>query len=420
MMDELFVILIAPNVSEQMGGEAMKALHIWLELNKRGIRTHQITHERVKDQVQAKYPGMDVSYVNETRVQAWLWKSKVLRPLLKLIFQWRSAKIARRILKDHPNAIVHYTSPVSPVLPAFRIPDARIVIGPLNGNIYYPPGFRHRESWTDWFRRWTHPFLQFGHKLFFRGKQSANVLLVAGGKRTYQSLRWAGCRQEQFVDSIDSGILDRLKDLPLASHEGQNLNFVHNGRLVDHKGTDLVIRALAKARHPLRLEVIGRGPEQAKLKRLAHDLGLDGRVTFTEWIADHSKVAQILQQFRAFVFPSLAEANGIVVQEAMMLGVPVIALDWGGPALLVTPECGVLVQPTDEETVTTDLARAMDNLAENPDRAQAMAIAGRQRAIEQGYLWSDLISRWIDLYRKLAGLPQPISVISKTVEPKPV
>jgi glycosyltransferase involved in cell wall biosynthesis len=397
-----FIILIAPNVSEQMGGQAIKALQIWLELDKRGIRTHQITHQRAKWEIDKKFSHLNVSYVHTSPLQRWMWKTKLLRPILGLLFQWQAAKLAGELARQHPGAVVHYTSPVSPVMPAFRIPRARVVMGPINGNIYYPPGFRHRESWTDRFRRLSHPILQYGHRFLFRGKQSADVLLVAGGERTYRSLGWAGCRPEQFVDSIDSGILDRLKEMPLASHVGRNLRFVHNGRLVDHKGADLVIRAVAQARNPITLEIIGRGKEKENLKALAAELGLQQRVTFTDWIEDHSQIHRILQQYRAFVFPSLSEANGIVVQEAMMIGLPVITLDWGGPALLVTPDCGILVKPSHERTVIADLARAMDQLAMDGELAQRMAIAGRQRAIEQGYLWSDLISKWIDLYRKLA------------------
>jgi glycosyltransferase involved in cell wall biosynthesis len=395
------IILVAPNVSEQMGGEAIKALHIALELTKRGITVHQITHERVQPELTAKYPHLDVTYIRETLFQALLWKSVILRPMLKLTFQWRSAKAAAEQLKRMPNAVVHYTSPVSPVLPAFRIPGARTVIGPLNGNIFYPPGFRHRESWTDWLRRVSHAPLQWGHKLLFRGKQSADALLVSGGERTYQSLRMAGCRDEQFVDSVDSGILDRLYDLPRAVQTGTNLRFIHNGRLVDHKGTDLVIRAIAKSKQPIELTVIGRGPSKVKCEKLAAELKLGSRVTFIEWIKDHNQVAPTLQQFRAFVFPSLAEANGIVVQEAMLLGVPVIALDWGGPALLVTPETGILIKPTDEETVAQALADAMDKLAIDGELAERFSIAGRERAVAEAYRWQDLIERWIGVYRRV-------------------
>jgi glycosyltransferase involved in cell wall biosynthesis len=401
--EKLLIILIAPNVSEQMGGQAIKALQIWLELDKRGIRTHQITHHRAKWELDKKFSHLSVSYVPDSGLQRWMWKTRILRPVQRLMFQWQAAKIAGDLLKQHPRAVVHYTAPVSPVLPAFRIPNARVVMGPINGNIYYPPSFRHRESRSDRYRRLTHPLLQFGHRFFFRGKQTADVLLVSGGDRTYRSLQWAGCRQEQFVDSIDSGILDRLKEMPLATHTGRNLKFVHNGRLVDHKGADLVIRAVAQARNPITLEIIGRGEDKDKLKHLTAELGLEARVTFTDWIEDHSQIPKLLQQYRAFVFPSLSEANGIVVQEAMMIGLPVIALDWGGPSLLVTPECGVLVKPTNERTVIAEIAKAMDELAENGDLAQRMAVAGRQRAIDQGFLWSDLITKWIDLYRRLAG-----------------
>ncbi len=395
------VILVAPNASEQMGGEAIKALHIALELAKRGIRVRQVTHERVRPELTKNHPHLDVTYIPETAAQAWMWKSVVLRPLLKLTFQWKAAKVAGELLRAEPGAVVHYTSPVSPVLPAFRTAGATTVWGPLNGNIFYPPGFRHRESWTDFLRRVTHGPLQLGHRLLFRGKQSADALLVSGGERTYKSLRLAGCRDPQFVDSVDSGILDRLYELPRARHSGTNLRFVHNGRLVDHKGTDLVIRALTQTKNPIEVTVIGRGPEKAKCERLAAELKLNDRVTFIEWIKDHSQVATTLQQFRAFVFPSLAEANGIVVQEAMLLGVPVVALDWGGPALLVTPQTGILIPPTDEATVVTELAAAMDRLATDGELAERFSVAGRERAVAEGYRWQDLIERWIDVYRRV-------------------
>ena len=397
------VILIAPNVSDQMGGEAIKALHIALELKRRGIRVHQVTHERVKPELSSKHPDLDVTYVAETTAQALMWKSVVLRAVQKVAYQWKAAKVAAALARTLPGAVVHQTSPVSPVQPSFRVAGVPTVIGPLNGSIFYPPGFRHRESWTDWLRRVSHGPLQLGHRMLFRGKQSADALLVAGGERTYRSLRSAGCRDEQFVDSVDSGILDRLYDLPRAAHAGTNLRFVHNGRLVDHKGTDLVIRALKQTVNRIELTVIGRGPEKAKCERLVAALNLTDRVTFIEWIADHNQVAPTLQQFRAFVFPSLAEANGIVVQEAMLLGVPVVALDWGGPSLLVTPETGILIPPTDEATVVAELAKAMDRLATDGELAERYSVAGRERAVAEGYRWQDLIERWIDVYRRVGA-----------------
>lgn len=399
--DHLFVILVAPNFSDQMGGEATKSLQIYLELERQGVGVHQVTHDRVKNEIDRSWPGMRVSYVRDTWPYRLAWFSIVFRPAVGLMFQWDAREKISELLRNHPRAIVHYTSPVSPVLPYFPPKGAPVVIGPLNGNIHYPPAFGGSERISYKMRRWLHPLLQFGHRLLFSGKQNADVLLVAGGERTYRSLRMSGCRDEQFVDSIDSGVLDRLRDTPRIKHAGRNLRFVHNGRLVVHKGVDLIIESLLKTRSPVTLEVIGRGPELPRLRELAAKLGLNDRVHFIEWFEDRSKLGDLLRQCRAFVFPSLAEANGIVVQEAMILGLPVIALDWGGPSLLVTHDTGILIQPAGREHVIVELAKAMDQLAEDGDLADRKSAAGRNRAELEGYQWSEIIQRWRRMYETL-------------------
>lgn len=401
LVEELHIILVSPNVSEQMGGEAIKALHIYLELKRQGIRLHQVTHERVRDEIARNFPEMEVSLVKDSKLQRLLNRIGPLAPFLNLVFLWHATRLVKQVLRQHPDAVVHFTSPVSPVLPYFRLPGAKVVIGPLNGNIHYPPSFRSQEPPSYRLRRWLHPILQSINRYIILGKQNADALLVAGGERTYDSLRMCGCRDEQFVDSIDSGVLDRLNAAPRTAHSGVNLRFFQNGRLVEHKGTDLVIKALQKTRNRIEFDVIGRGPELPKLKALAAELHLEDRVHFIEWIPDHSKVAEMLRQYRAFVFPSLAEANGIVVQEAMILGLPVITLNWGGPALLVTPETGILIEPVSEEHVVGELAKAMDLLGEAGDLAERMSIAGHKRALEGGYLWSGVIRKWIDVYLKV-------------------
>ena len=402
------VILIAPNVSEQMGGEAIKALQIYLELDKQGVRVHQITHERARLELERNFPKMSVSYIPDTLLEKLLYRAKLFEQLLNFIFMRSAAKEAQKLLKQNPGAIVHFTSPVSPILPYPKVPGARVVIGPINGNIHYPPAFRHREKLAYKIRRWLHPMSQFLHKFSYSGKRKASALLVAGGERTYESLRMAGCRDEQFVDSIDSGVLNRLNDLPRITHSGKNLRFYHNGRLVEHKGTDLIIKSLTRTRNPIELDIIGRGPELPNLRSLVASLHLEDRVKFIEWVPDHTALARMLSQYRAFVFPSLAEANGIVVQEAMIQGLPVIACDWGGPSLLVTPETGILIAPTSEEYVIDELAASMDLLAENGEMAEQMSVNARARALSKGFLWSDIIRDWRKVYARVAATGKAI------------
>ena len=396
------VILIAPNVSEQMGGEAIKALQIYQSLAARGIPVRQITHSRVRDELARTHPEMPVTFVEEDKTDGLLWRNKLLRGLSTPYFMKRAAKLAQGIIAENPGAVVHYTSPVSPVLPLSPIRGAKVIVGPLNGNIHHPPAFRSRESGSERLRRaWMTPS-QTVHKLFFSGKQAADVLLVAGGERTFESLRVAGCREEQFRETLDSGIPDKLKNEPLIEHRGPNFRFVHNGRLVPHKGTDLAIRAVARTKNPVELDVIGRGPTLDGLKKLVADLKLESRVHFVDWFKDHAEMYRAIRQYRGFVFPSLAEANGIVVQEAMMVGLPVICADWGGPSLLVTPATGIAIPPTSEEALIAGLADAMDKLGADGDLAARMAEAGRRVALERGFTWADLIEHWIAIYREPA------------------
>ncbi len=406
------VLLVAPSVSEQMGGEAIKAIQIYLELERQGVRVRQLTHDRVRFEMEKNYPTMKVTYIPdfwEDPVQRFVLKFRATQWLLTLVFYWRASQYIRKLAKEEPDLIVHYTSPVSPVLPAFHVPGVPEIMGPINGNIHYPPAFRHRESRPYRARRLFHNVAKIVHRIFFSGRQRADVLLVAGGERTARSLRWAGCRPEQFVETLDSGIADRLFECPRIEHSGVNLDFVQNGRLVPHKGVDLILRAMQRTRLPVRMTVVGRGEEKPRIERLVAELGLGPRVTLIDWIPDHGSIPQFLRRFRAFVFPSLAEANGIVVQEAMALGLPVVCLDWGGPGLLVTPESGIAIKPLSEEHVVDELAKAMDRLAEDGELADRMSQAGRAIATDRGFAWSKLARVWIGIYNRLHAQRQPES-----------
>jgi len=69
----------------------------------------------------------------------------------------------------------------------------------------------------------------------------------------------------------------------------------------------------------------------------------------------------------------------------------------------VTAETGVLFEPLGEEHVVRELARAMDLLSQDGELAQRMAVAARERALRDGYLWSGIAADFIRLYRRLVG-----------------
>jgi glycosyltransferase involved in cell wall biosynthesis len=61
----------------------------------------------------------------------------------------------------------------------------------------------------------------------------------------------------------------------------------------------------------------------------------------------------------------------------------------------------VLIEPRDEEHVVSELAKAIDLLNEDAELAERMSIAARKRALDGGYLWSEIIRRWVAVYKSI-------------------
>ncbi|HJV70883.1 glycosyltransferase family 4 protein [Ideonella sp.] len=400
----LLVILIAPNVSEQMGGEAMKALQILREMRRPLPETLQVTHERNATEVRRlRLDG--VHLVEDTWLALAIWHSVVLRFLLGPWFSWKAVRLAERLADAHARqgtkVLIHQVEPNSPVMPRWlsrRFPN---VLGPVNGNIYYPAPFRRHETLSASLRRQWHMPIQWLRRWQPFRRRGAELILVAGGDRTRRSLLAAGDDPASMVDTVDCGVPEALLDRPRIEHHGVNPRFVHFGRLVFHKGTALIVRSLAHTRLKIELDIVGRGPELDRCRALAQELQLGERVRFIDWYERHEDLIASFQAYRGMVLPSLEDANGIVVQEALALGLPPICLDWGGPQLLIQHGVnGFLVDPSTEDAIVRGIAGHLDALAADPGLAERMSQAGRVAA--EAWRWPKVIAEWIALYRKLA------------------
>lgn len=380
-----------------MGGEAIKTHQYFSYLLSRDYDVYLCVHERCEREIKDHFPPERLIIVRETKLDIILWLSRVGRPLLNLNFFLRAKKLV--LSKNFKNAIWHYVSPISPVEPRPIPKDIPVVIGPVNGNIYYPPGFEGRSSLRSRLIKRLHRPAQILCSVLFGDKKRAQLILNSGFTRTMDSLRWAGVSLGQTKDVMDSGLPDYILNAEPKAHQGRNGKFVSLGRLIDFKGHDFSIRAIAKCSDDIELTIYGEGDERQSLMALVRELGIEDRVTFAGWL-DHEKITEVMAQYRGFVFPSLADANGIVMQEMMMLGLPVITLNWGGPSQLATPESAYYIDPTNEEDVVDQIAKAMTELTEDDALATKLAMNAREIATER-FVWSEVGKTWADAYSEL-------------------
>lgn len=174
--------------------------------------------------------------------------------------------------------------------------------------------------------------------------------------------------------------------------------FVALGRFVKKKGMDVLLRAFAhyieQGGHA-KLRIGGAGQESDTLFRLRHDLNLSQNVEFCGWIND---VRKFLSQADIFILPSLDEPFGIVLLEAMALGLPIITTCVHGPLEILNPEAAYFVEPGD----STGLAKAMEKAVAhyqltNQKAATALALFKNEYTLEA------VLPRVLQLYRIMAS-----------------
>lgn len=150
------------------------------------------------------------------------------------------------------------------------------------------------------------------------------------------------------------------------------------GRLLDsHKRVSDLIIAMPSVLDPApqaRLLIVGSGPDEASLLALAKQLGVADRVVFTGYQADPAPFYALMD---LFALGSAHEAFGLVLVEAMLRGIPVVATRVGGiPHVVAEGEAGLLVEAGRPQA----LAAAILELIHNPAERRRLGRNGRIRA----------------------------------------
>jgi glycosyltransferase involved in cell wall biosynthesis len=202
----------------------------------------------------------------------------------------------------------------------------------------------------------------------------------------------ASCRKKSRVQHEIGIEAHRIRHEVMAP--AASADFLYAGRLVYNKGIHLALKAFSELildRPNATFTIIGTGPNEAQLKSLSATLGLRDSVRWLGWIP-YGELWMQYCHYTAFVFPSLHDAGGSVVLEALSQALPVICLDTGGPGEILSPSCGIKipVKNRNKTDVVRDLAAAMRYLADNPELRDHMG----RRALEvaRASTWKDVVT----------------------------
>jgi glycosyltransferase involved in cell wall biosynthesis len=173
------------------------------------------------------------------------------------------------------------------------------------------------------------------------------------------------------------------------------------GRLVPAKGQYILVEAMAeliRAERPVRLRLIGDGPDRAGLEATVRRYGLVEYIVF-EGAVNQDRLCAFYAAASVFALASFAEGIPVVLMEAMAMGLPCISTSVAGiPELIRHGIDGLLVPPSD----APGLAQAIATLMDDPALRQRLACAGRQRVLDRFDLRHNVM-RLADVFRQRLG-----------------
>jgi glycosyltransferase involved in cell wall biosynthesis len=226
----------------------------------------------------------------------------------------------------------------------------------------------------------------------------ANELTAAALPRGYEG------RVIKVIESgVDLSTLSAEVTSQPASNPARPLRFAFSGRFVDWKGVQYLVPAFRKTlerRKDCELYLIGDGDLAPLIKEMAASSPLKERVRFYGWLSP-PEVIRVVRECDVFVMPSLRECGGSSILEAMALGKPVVATNWGGPAHYLDETCGLLVDPSSKEAFVDGLADAMVRLAESEELRIRLGRGGKERVHQENFGWDSKADQVLGILESL-------------------
>jgi glycosyltransferase involved in cell wall biosynthesis len=222
-------------------------------------------------------------------------------------------------------------------------------------------------------------YLRFLAQICAVGYREAEVITPGNvyNKRWEEELGADGDRVRTVYNGVNPDDFPAVTDEP----EAPTISWV--GRIDPIKDLETLLRAFALVMAEIpeaRLRIFGSPPRgreayQERCKALAHDLGLDGNVTFEGRIP---KIRDAYAAGNVVVLCSISEGFPYSLIEAMTCGRPCVATDVGGVSEALPPEAGIVVPPR----APGELAAACLKLLRDPELRASLGATARKRALE--------------------------------------
>ena len=261
------------------------------------------------------------------------------------------------------------------------------------------------------------PWLRFAARRFSRAQcnevdavvvpsTAMRDVLAAYGVRSHMEVLPTGIQLEQFAGG-DGERFRTLHNIP-----SKRPLLLHVGRVAFEKNISFLLRMVRQVKLTVAdvlFVIAGEGPALQSLRREAQDLGLADNVLF---VGNMDRESALLDCYRAAdvkVFASRTETQGLVLLEAMALGVPVVSTAIMGTKDVLQPGCGAEVATEDEREFAAAVVRVLG------DSALAARLSDAGKDYVKSWSAPVMARRMVDLYQSVVAdyKPQPLNTTQR-------
>lgn len=319
-----------------------------------------------------------------------------------LFWQLLAYRVARRMHRGIRFEAFHQITFNNDWMPSFigALLPIPFLWGPIGGGQRVPPALLKELDLKNRALEWARILGQsFWRKNYFRtrGARKAAAILVCN-RETEDKILPYNRRIYLFpVNGIEPNECRTNGGAP--SPQNSEFRVLFAGRLDPIKGLRLGLQAFERfsRKYPgAVLEIVGSGPEEARLRKFAAGRNLQSKLIWTSWLPRPELLAR-MARCDVFLFPSFRDGGGAVVVEAMGAGKPVIGLDAGGPGFHLQPEWGIKIRPGNAERVVQEMSAWLESLYLDEELRTRLGRAAGKRAGEF-YVWDRLGDKLLEIY----------------------
>ncbi|NMQ27383.1 glycosyltransferase [Candidatus Accumulibacter phosphatis] len=365
---------------------ARRGHEIWVLTRRNNQETIEPEYRRLEPALKAR---LHFTYYDLPKWASWWKKGGRGVHLYYLLWQWGAYQVAKKQHAENKFDRVQHATFVSVRQPSFMgglgIP---FIFGPVAGGERAPWRLRSGYGWRGWLldaaRDAANALVKVDPLMWRTFAQAERIYVTSGQTKNLVPRRYWPKTQIKLAIALDGPEAVR----PHESHGVPSPRILYLGRFLYWKGMHLGLASfsrLLKSLPDARLSMIGCGPDEARWRQLANQLGMTDSIDWIPWVGQ-SELPALYRNHDVLLFPSLHDSGGMVVLEAMQNGLPVVCLKLGGPGVLVDETGGVALDPDGHSkcSLIDAVAHRLTGLCLDRKALAQKSTGARKRALEYG------------------------------------